>query len=219
VPQDERKFREVLDHRDDGAAELRRQDHRLDVARVLEAVADDDAVSRALGHRHDRKQLGLGPYLKAEAMACAVAVDLFHHQALLVDLDGIHRGIPVAVVILGDGLRKHVVQALQAVREDIGEAHHHRRAQVARGESLHHLEQVDLATRRGIGPHHDMPGGVDREIPAAPCGHLVEIQRVVDAPAVGRRRGVALLLDRGHAPSSVTTGRAGSVIHSLKLPA
>jgi hypothetical protein len=35
---------EVLDHRDDGAAELGGEDHGLDVAVVLEAVADDQAV-------------------------------------------------------------------------------------------------------------------------------------------------------------------------------
>ena len=59
VPQDQRQLGEVLDHRDDGAAELGREDHRLDVAGVLEAVADDQPVGRILGHRHHGQQLGL----------------------------------------------------------------------------------------------------------------------------------------------------------------
>ncbi len=43
---------EVLDHRNDGATELGCQYHRFEVAVVLEAIADDQAVRRALGHCH-----------------------------------------------------------------------------------------------------------------------------------------------------------------------
>ena len=65
--QDQLQLGEVLDHRDDRAAELGGEDHRLDVAVVLEAVADDQALGRVLGHRHHREQLGLGADFEAEA--------------------------------------------------------------------------------------------------------------------------------------------------------
>ena len=50
VLEDRRQLAEVLDHRDDGAAELGGEDHRFDVAVVLEAVADDEPFRRILRH-------------------------------------------------------------------------------------------------------------------------------------------------------------------------
>ena len=48
--QDGRQLAEVLDHRDDGAAELGGDDHRFEVAVVLEAVADDEPLRRVRRH-------------------------------------------------------------------------------------------------------------------------------------------------------------------------
>jgi hypothetical protein len=102
VLQNQVDFLEVLDHRNDGAAELGGEDHRFDVAVVLESVADDDAIRRILGDGHDGEQLGLGADLEAEAEFLAVAVDLLDHQALLVDLDRKHCGVAVLVVVFRD---------------------------------------------------------------------------------------------------------------------
>ena len=52
VLQDEVDFLEVLHHRNDGAAELGGDHDRFDVAVVLEAVADHEAVGRILGDGH-----------------------------------------------------------------------------------------------------------------------------------------------------------------------
>jgi hypothetical protein len=52
------------------------------------------------------RQFRLAAHLEAEAERLAVAVHLFDHQALLVHLDGEHRGVAVLVVVLGDGLRE-----------------------------------------------------------------------------------------------------------------
>ena len=147
-------FLEVLHHRNDGAAELGREDHRLDVAVVLEAVAYDDAVRRILGNRHDRQQFRLGADLQTEAEFLAVSVHLFDHQALLVDLDRKHRRIAVPVVVLGDRGAEGIGDVAQSVRQDVGEANHHRRVQVARLQSLHHLVQIDLAAGVHARPHH-----------------------------------------------------------------
>ncbi len=112
VLEDEPELLEVLDHRDDGAAELGGERHRLDVAVVLEAVADDEALGRVLGHGHDREQLGLGAHFQPEAELLAVAVDLLDHQALLVHLDRVHRRVAILVVVLRDRLRERRVHVL-----------------------------------------------------------------------------------------------------------
>ncbi len=122
----------VLDHRNDGAAEFGGDDDRFDVAVVLEAVADHHAVGRILGNRHDREQFWFGADLEPEAEFLAVAVDLFDHQALLVDLDGKHRGIAVLVVVFRDRSGEGVREMAQAMRQNVGEANDHGRMQVAR---------------------------------------------------------------------------------------
>ena len=180
--QDRRQLAEVLDHRDDGAAELGGDDHRFEVAVVLEAVADDEALRRVRRHGHDRQQLGLAAHFEAEAERLAVAIHLFDHQALLVHLDREHRGVAILVVVLGDRLRERVVQMLEPVREDVGEAHHHRRRELAFLQSLHDVEQVDLALGVHVRPHHEVPGGVHAEVALAPGVDLVELGGVVDRP-------------------------------------
>src|SRR5262249_21650240 len=70
--EDQPELVEILDDRDDGAAELRRKRYGFDVAVVLEPVADDQAVGGVLRHRHDRQQLGLGAGLEPESKLPAV---------------------------------------------------------------------------------------------------------------------------------------------------
>ena len=45
--------------------------------------------------------------------------EFFHDEALLVHLDGEHRGVAILVVVLGDGLLEGGVQVPQAMREDV----------------------------------------------------------------------------------------------------
>ena len=167
--------REILHHRDDGAAELGGDDHGFQVAVVLEAIADDEALGRVGRHGHHRQQLGLAAHFEPEAEGLPVAIHLFDHQALLVDLDREHRGVAILVVVLGDGLREGVVQMLEAMREDVGEAHHDRRGELALLESLHHVEQVDFALGVHVGPDHEVPGRVHAEVTLAPGVDLVEL--------------------------------------------
>ncbi len=182
VLQDVAQLREVLDHRDDRASELGREDHRLDVVVVLEAVADDEPARRVAGHRHHREQLRLAAGLEPEAEVRAAAVHLLDDQALLVDLDREHRRVAVLVVVLGDRRGERVVQRAQPVAQDVREAQHHRRRQVARLELAHHLVQVDLAFLVAVGAADDVPGGVDAEVAGAPGADRVELLGVLDAP-------------------------------------
>ncbi len=188
VLEDQAELAEVLDHRHDGAAELGGEDHRLDVAVVLEAVADDHPLRLALGHRHHGEQLGLGADLEAEAELAPVAVHLLDHEALLVHLDREHGGIAAAVVVLDDRRGERVVQALQAVVQDVGEAHHHRRGEVARVEPADHLVQVDLVLAGLVRAHHDVARGVDAEVTVAPGVDAVQLEGVLDLPGAARHR-------------------------------
>ena len=132
-----------------------------------------------------RQQFGLAAHFEAEAERLAVAVHLFDHQALLVHLDGEHRGVAILVVVLGDRLREGVMQMLEAVREDVGEAHHHGRRELALFQSLHDVEQVDLALGVHVGAHDEVAGRIHAEITLAPGVDLVELCGIVDRPGNG----------------------------------
>ena len=69
--------------------------YRLDVAGVLETVADDQPVRRVLGIAITASSSGLDPTSRPKPNSLAVAVDLLHDQALLVDLDRKDRRVAV----------------------------------------------------------------------------------------------------------------------------
>jgi hypothetical protein len=73
-------------------------------------------------------------------------------------------------------------EVAQAVREDVREAHHDGRRQVARLQALHDLVQVDLATGLLVRAHHDVALLVDREVALAPGLDVIQIARIVDVP-------------------------------------
>ena len=98
---DQFQLAELFDHRDDVAADLGGQDHRLDELIVLEPVADDRGVV-VLHQGHDSQEFGLGAGLQAEAVGLAEVEDLLDHVPLLVDLDG----VDAAVVALGTVTRR-----------------------------------------------------------------------------------------------------------------
>ena len=187
VLEDQLQLAEVLDHRDDRAAELGREDHRLDVAVVLEAVADDQPLGFAFGERHHGQQLRLRADLEAEAEIAAIAVDFLDDQPLLVDLDREHRAVAALVFVLGDGRGEGVAQARQAVAQDVREAHDDGRREVARREPGDDLVQVDLTAVRPVRPHHGMPRGIDAEVTVAPGVDAVQVEGVLDAPGAEAR--------------------------------
>src|SRR5687767_8354563 len=78
----------LLDDRDDVAADLLRQHGHLDEFRILEAIADNRRV--VVGERHHGEKLGLRSRLEAEMVRPPELEDLFHHLALLIDLDRVY---------------------------------------------------------------------------------------------------------------------------------
>jgi hypothetical protein len=184
VFQNEMDFFVVLDHGDDGAAELGGQDDGLYIGVVLEAIAYHDAVGRVFGDGHDGEQFGLGADFEAEAEFLPVAIHLFDHEPLLVDLDGKHRGVAVLVAVLGNGRTEGFGQVAQAVGENVGKANDHGRVQVAGLETLNDLHQVDFALGIHARPDHHMACVVDGKVALAPGFHLVQVQRLFDFPGI-----------------------------------
>ena len=126
---------------------------------------------------------GFEPTSRPKPNSRAVAVDLLDDQPLLVHLDREHRGVAVAIVVLGDGGREGVVQPLETVAQDVGETQHHGRVEVARLEPPDDFIEVDVAIRRLVGPHHHVTRVVDAEVAVAPGLDAVQIERVLDLPA------------------------------------
>src|SRR6185503_1168276 len=171
---DEQQLGEALDDWDDVAAELSRQHGALDVLVVLEAVADDRALAAAVRDRQRRQQLGLAAHLEAEAEARPVAVDLVDDVPLLVDLDREDGVVAAAVAVLVDGVLERLVDLLQAVLEEVGEAQQQRRRQPARVQTVHDLEQVGLGALVLARADGDVAAPVDAEVALAPVLDTVE---------------------------------------------
>ncbi len=170
----------LLDDGDDGAAHLGGQHHRLDVLRVLEAVADDGRV--VVRHRDDRQQLRLAAGLEAEAVRRAEVEHFLHDLPLLVHLDRVDAAIAPAVLVLGDCGLERVVDIGEAVPEDVAEPDEQREVDAACLKVVGQPLQVNRPARLLGGMDLDVAGAVDREVTLAPAGHLVEFARVGGAP-------------------------------------
>ena len=180
---DQLEFGQVLDHRNDGAAQLGGQRGELDVAGFLEAVADDQALGRVAGHAQHRQQLGLAAHLQAEAQRRTVLADLLHHAALLVHLHGEHADVFALVVVLLDGGVERLVHVEQAALQQVAEVHQHGGAQATLTQALHHFHQVDLGAGHLARAHHNVALGVGVEEALAPQTDVVQIDRVLNGPA------------------------------------
>ena len=118
-------------HDDDHlAAQLLRQQRRLDVGLVLVAVAEDQRLGVLVQRQRDQ-QLRLGAGLDAQVEGAAVLDQLLDHVALLVDLDRVDAAVAALVVVLGDGLLEGAGELLDAGAQDVGEADQERQVQAA----------------------------------------------------------------------------------------
>jgi hypothetical protein len=92
-----------------------------------------------------------------------------------VHLDGEHCGVAILVVVFGDRLRERVMQMLEPMREDVGEANHNGSGELAFFQTLDDLEQIDLASCVHVRPHHEVPVGFHAEVALSPGVDLVEL--------------------------------------------
>ena len=101
VLQDQVQFGVFFHHRDNLAAQFLGEHGHLDIFIVLETVADDRRV--VVGQRHHGHQFRFGAGFQPEAERLAEFEHLFHHLALLVDLDRVNTAIAALVLVLVDG--------------------------------------------------------------------------------------------------------------------
>ena len=174
------KLVELLHDDEYALAHLLGEQGQLYVALVLVAVADDERVALAL-HGYHRVQFRLGACLEPEVELAPVAYYLLHHRLHLVYLYGVDDEVLALVFVLGGGLAEAAAGLLDAVVEDVGEAEQHRRGDVAQGEFVHHVAQVNLClvlAWRDI----DVPAVVHAEVGCAPSVDVVKLLGVLNGP-------------------------------------
>jgi hypothetical protein len=120
------ELRELLDDDVHLVAESLRDQRQLQVLVILVAVAHDKPARRRYAEYGHQLRLAAG--LHADPRA-AVADQGVHHATLLVDLDRVNH--PVAALVAGrrHRLAEGVVQAVEPVPENVGEAEEDRRGQ------------------------------------------------------------------------------------------
>src|SRR6478735_8202 len=172
---------QAFEHHDYGFVELLRQERGLDVARVFEAVADDQPAD--LLHRGERDQkLGLGTRFEAEVPLPATRDYFFYQVALLVDLDREHAAIHARVLVLCDRFLERFVDQLDAVTYDVGEANQQWQLEPARFQILCQLEQVDGLALLGAGRDLDVPARVHVKVWRTPALDLVPLRTTFGRP-------------------------------------
>ena len=112
---------QFLDDQENALSHLLCQQGQFDEVLVLVSVADDEAVGVHVGGQHGVK-FGFGTRFQSQVVAFAVANNLLHDRAHLVDLHGVDNEVVSLVVVLFFCLDKALGRLLDAVVEDIGKA-------------------------------------------------------------------------------------------------
>ena len=192
---DQPQLAELLDHGDHVAADLLGQDHRLDKAGVLEAVADHQGFGVVHQSQYGQ-QLGLAAGLQAEIMRGAKLQQVFHDVPLLIDLDGVHPAVVAGVVELAHGRGKGVGDRLQTVVDDARETKQQGGRQIPLAQLVHQLFEIDAKGHNrallrslvrasaglAVGVHAGPAVGADRHVAAAPAAHAVELGAGLGGP-------------------------------------
>ena len=123
----------------------------------------------------------LGTSFETEVELASVRDNLVDDRLHLVDLDRIDDKALSFEVVLFLCLLIALSHLLNAVVENIGEAEQHRRGDIAQGELVHDIAQIDLRVvlaRRDI----DITLIVYSEIRSTPTINIVQLLGVVDGP-------------------------------------
>ena len=98
--------------------------------------------------------------------------NLFYHRLHLVHLNGVYNKVLGLVAIFVGGLFKAARRFLDTVIKNVGEAQQHGRSDVAQGELVHHVAQIDLCVVFARGDIH-VALLVDVKIRGAPTVDVV----------------------------------------------
>src|ERR1700674_5463398 len=111
--------------------------------------------------------------------------DLFHHLALLVNLDRVDAAVAVLVPVLGYGVLERLVHLAQAVLQDFAEADQNRQRNAPELQVVDQFLEVDGAAGILLGVDLQVAVLADREIALAPTGYVVEIRGLGRGPSIG----------------------------------
>ena len=176
-----RQLGELLDHDQDLAPELAPYQREPQVLLVLVAVADGERFGVRVHRKHD-EELALAARFQAEVPGRACVEDLLDHLAHLVHLGRVDAEILPLVPVLRDRAAEHVVELLHPAAQQVLEAHHAGKAQLALADVVDHVHQVDHRAGLPEGVDHQVALGVDAEVAGAPTRNVVELQRSLDGP-------------------------------------
>ena len=154
---------------------------------VLVPVADDEVVS-ALGQCQHGLQFRLRSAFKPDTRRLSELDDFFDHVALLIDLDGIDRGVVSLILEFLDRRLETRVQCLDARTQDVGKTEQHGQENALRLEIACEFVQVEGPVRMVlVRAHHDVPFVVHIEVAITPSFDVVQRSSGGDAPALRRR--------------------------------
>ena len=131
-------------------------------------------------------KFGLGTTLETEVVLLAVGDDFLHDGAHLIDLDGIDDEVLAAVVVFLLGTFKTIGGFLNAIVEDVGETEQNGGGDVALGEFVDQLAEVDadvVLARTDVG----VTAFVDTEIVHTPAFDIVQFFGVFNTPFSHRK--------------------------------
>src|SRR5262249_41946474 len=122
---------ELLNDQHDTLPSLRPQERQVDKRFILEPVADQQRLRRALeGQR--RIQLGFRPPFQPAGVFLAGPQELLDDSPPRIDLHGKNREMPAAILQFTRGLFVGAVQLLQLVFQKLRKAEQERRLQIPR---------------------------------------------------------------------------------------
>ena len=184
--QEMRQLGQLLDDDDDLPSQLASDEGEAEVLLVLVAVADGEGLGVGV-EREDDQQLALAARFQAEVIRRAGVEDLLDHLPHLVHLRRVDAEVLPFVAVLVDRAAEDVVELLDAAAEHVLEADHAGEAELALADVVHHVHQIDHRARLPEGVDHHVALGVDAEVPGAPSGNVVELQRSFDGPVIRHR--------------------------------
>ena len=176
-----RKLGELLDDDEDLAPQLAAHQRQPQVLLVLVAIADGERLGIRVEREHDQ-ELALAARLEAEVVRSAGVEDLLDHLAHLVHLGGVHAEVLTPVSVLGDGVAEDVVELFYPAAQQVLEAHHAGKSQLALADVVHDVHQIDRRAGLAEGVDGEMALRIDAEVPRAPARNVVQLQRPLDGP-------------------------------------
>ena len=162
----------------------------LDIARLLETVADYQPIRRVNRHPHRRQQLRFRAHLETEPEISTDSLHLTHQMTVLIDLDRVDAGVAALIGRLLDGGSERVREIPHPLLEEVWKSDRHRGFYPAFGKTDNDVVEINHLFR--VAPRHDgeVPYVGYGEKALAPVVNTVQLSGSRNRPAVGSRSGI-----------------------------